>query len=99
VAALTSSATTTDTGSFTNRFDVKVTTDAGVYVGEGTDFVLNTAGTAGTDSKTGNTGGAFETGLQNFGGADSIEILQDATNRRAVAGTYSGSVTFTATTS
>src|SRR3546814_8942070 len=45
VAALTSSATTTDTGSFTNRFDVKVTTDAGVYVGEGTEFVLNTAGT------------------------------------------------------
>src|SRR3546814_16550992 len=50
----------------------------------GTDFVLNTAGTAGTDSKTGNTGGAFETGLQNFGGADSIEILQDRSEERRV---------------
>jgi len=99
VGALTSTATTGDTGSFTNRFDVRVTTDAGVYVNEAQDYVLSTVGeTSGTKSKTGTTGGAFETGLQRFGGADSIEVLADASNRRPVAGSYSGFVRFTAST-
>ena len=98
VGALTSTSTSSDTGSFTNRFDVSVTTDAGVYVGQGQDFVLSTVGGAGTAQATGSTGGAFETGLQRFGGADSISVLADPTNRRAVAGSYAGFVRFTATT-
>lgn len=99
VGALTSSSTSGDTGSFTNRFDVSVVTDAGVYVGAGQDAVLSTAGeTGGVKSLTGPTGGAFETGLQRFGGADSISVLADPSNRRAVAGSYAGFVRFTATT-
>lgn len=98
VGALTSAATTTDTSSFTNRFDVIVTTDAGVYVGGTADTILSTVGEGtGVTSLTGATGGAFETGLQRFGGADSIQIVADPSNRRAVAGTYSGFVRFTAT--
>ena len=98
VGALTSTSTSTDTGSFTNRFDVVVTTDAGVYVNAGQNAVLSTVGEAGgVKSLTGATGGAFETGLQRFGGADSIVVLADATNRRAVAGQYAGFVRFTAT--
>ena len=77
---------------------VSVVTDAGVYVGAGQDAVLSTAGEAGgVKSLTGATGGAFETGLRAFGGADSITVLADPTNRRAVAGDYNGYVRFTAT--
>lgn len=98
VGALTSTATSADTGSFTNRFDVVVVTDAGVYVGAGQDATLSTVGEAsGVKSLTGATGGAFETGLRAFGGADSIQVVADPSNRRAVAGDYNGYVRFTAT--
>ena len=105
VAALTGGSPTGDTDSFTNRFDIEVTTDAGVYVGAGQDLVLSTVGQAsGVKTVSGNTGGAFETGLQRFGGADSIKILKDAggtggNDRRATAGAYTGYLKFTATTS
>lgn len=93
----------TDTGSFTNRFDIEVTTDAGVYAGGGEDEVISTVGAlSGVASISGNSGQAFETGLQRFGGADSIKVLPSTRstggNRRAVAGTYAGYVKFTATT-
>jgi hypothetical protein len=105
VGALTSSTPVTDTGSFTNRFDVRITTDAGVYVGHGTGYVLSTAGVAGgVASTTAAVPGAFETGFGRFGGATSIEVLQP--NRgdgegplRGVAGSYAGYVRFTATAS
>lgn len=98
VGALTSAVTTTDVSSFTNRFDIAVVTDAGVYVGAGADAPLSTVGEAtGVKSLSGATGGAFETGLRSFGGADSITVVADPTNRRPVAGDYSGYVRFTAT--
>ena len=100
VSALKSSASTSDTGSFTNKFDLRVTTDAGVYVGQGTDFVIDTSTDAsGVKTVSGTTSGAFETGLQRFGGADKIEVLANPLNKRAVAGSYAGYVRFTATTS
>jgi len=100
VAALTSTNTTTDTSSFTNRFDIKVVTDAGVYVGGGQDYTMDTTGDAdGVLTTTASVPGAFETGLQRFGGADSIEILPSSDNKRAVAGDYSGYLRFTATVS
>jgi hypothetical protein len=101
VSALTTPVTVYDTDSFSNRFDIEVKTDAGVYVGQTQDFILSSAGeTSGTKSVTGNTAGAFETGLQRFGGADSIKVLpsvRSGQNRRPVAGTYNGTITFTAT--
>ena len=98
VGALKSASSTTDTGSFTNSFDIRVTTDAGVYLGAGEDYVISTAGTpGGVASATSAVSQAFETGLQRFGGADKIEVLKDATNRRPVSGTYAGYVRFTAT--
>lgn len=91
-----------DTGSFTNRFDVEVQTDAGVYIGQGQDYVLSTAGNA-SASQSGSTAGAFETGTGRFGGADYIKILPAARssggNYRPVAGNYTGYVRLTATTS
>ena len=94
----------TDTTSFTNRFDIEVTTDAGVYAGGTVDHVLSTVGQAsGTRTLTGNSGQAFETGLQRFGGADKIRILPAVRaaggNYRPIAGTYNGYVRFTATAS
>jgi hypothetical protein len=99
VGALVGGSGTSDTSSFTNRYDIEVVTDAGVYVGQGEDYTLSTVGTAGVKSVTGspNSGGAFETGLQRFGGADSIKVLADPQNRRATAGDYNGYLRFTAT--
>ena len=103
VSALQNATTVYDVDSFSNRFDIEVTTDAGVYVGQSQDYVLSSAGEAsGTKSITGSTAGAFETGLQRFGGADSIKVLpsvRSGQNRRPVAGEYNGSITFTATVS
>lgn len=101
-SALTSPTTAPyDTSSFSNRFDIEVTTDAGVYVGQGTNFVLSTAGTGtGVKTVTGSTPGAFETGLQRFGGANSIKVLPataSGENKRPIAGDYSGYLRFTAT--
>ena len=103
VGALQNATPVGDTGSFTNRFDVRVVTDAGVYVGGGQNMVLTTLGQAsGVASATGHVPGAFETGFQRFGGADSIEVLRamrpDGEGPlRAVSGAYSGYVRFTAT--
>jgi len=94
-----------DTGSFTNRFDVRVVTDAGVYVGGGQNMVLTTVGQAsGVASAQGSVPGAFETGFGRFGGADSIEVLRAMRSDgegplRAVSGAYQGYVRFTATAS
>ena len=97
-AALTTSTPVLDTGSFTNRFDLEVTTDAGVYVGQGTDFVLATASEAsGVKTVSAGVPAAFETGLQRFGGADSIKVLKNPLNKRPVAGDYTGYLRFTAT--
>lgn len=104
VAALRGGAATTDTSSFTNRFDVSVVTDAAVYAGGTQGQTISTVGDAdGVVSITGNSGQAFETGLQRFGGANSITILADAggsggNDRRATAGSYAGYLRFTATT-
>lgn len=94
----------TDTSSFTNRFDIEVVTDAGVYAGGTVDQLITTVGQAsGVATLSGNSGQAFETGLQRFGGADSIRILPavraSGGNYRPIAGTYQGYVRFTATTS
>jgi hypothetical protein len=100
VGALRGGSATTDTSSFTNRFDISVVTDAGVYIGQGQDYNLTTIGDGSGDkavSGAPNSGGAFETGLQRFGGADSITVHADPSNRRATAGSYSGYLRFTAT--
>ena len=98
VSALKTNAAVGDTGSFTNSFDVRVTTDAGVYFGLGQDYVLSSSGGV-SGVMTGNTPGAFETGTGRFGGADLVEILPSTRsaggNRRAVAGVYTGAITFT----
>jgi hypothetical protein len=103
VGALQNPTVVGDTGSFTNRFDVRVVTDAGVYIGQGQNYVLSTVGeSSGVASGTGHVPGAFETGFQRFGGADSIEVLRamrpDGEGPlRAVSGAYQGYVRFTAT--
>ena len=98
VGALVGGSATADTSSFTNRFDVTVVTDAGVYVGQGENYSLSTVGNTAVVSTTGapNSGGAFETGLQRFGGADSITVHADSANRRATSGSYAGYLRFTA---
>lgn len=109
VAALTNPVTTGDTGSFRSRFDVEIVTDAGVYLipGPGTagqDTAITTVGDAdGVAELTGNSGEAFETGTGRFGGVDSLRILPSPRAAggfyRPVAGTYTGYVRISATTS
>ena len=98
VSALKTNVAVGDTDSFTNSFDVRITTDAGVYFGQGEDYVLSsTNGASGV--LTGTSAGAFETGSGRFGGADLVEILPSTRaaggNRRAVAGAYAGTIKFT----
>jgi hypothetical protein len=98
VGALMSTNSTTDTGSFTNRYDLVVNTDAAVYVGRPAGTTMTTVSdTDGVVTLTGSTGGAFETGLRGYSGANSIQVIADPSNRRAVAGDYHGYVRFTAT--
>lgn len=103
VSPLTTTNSTLDTGSFRNSFDVEITTDAGVYVGQGEDFVLTAQGGGATATASGNTGQAFETGTGRYGGAEQIRILPEARaaggTYRPVAGTYNGTITMTASTS
>lgn len=84
-----------DAGSFANSFNVKVTTDTSVYFNANTPggVVTSNGATAGTAS--GNTNGAFETGLRRYSGMI-IEILPEG-NKRPEAGTYSAAITLTAT--
>lgn len=84
-----------DIGSFTNSFDIEVNTDMGVYLGGAAGMTIRSQNGA-DGSETGTTNGAFETGLQRFSGVNSIKVLADASGRRPVAGTYSGSITVTA---
>ena len=100
VGALMGGSATNDTGSFTNRYDISVVTDAGVYISAGENYAMTTVGDPdGVVSVSGapNSGGAFETGLQRYGGADSITVIADPQNRRATAGDYQGYLRFTAT--
>lgn len=83
-----------DTGSFTNLFDIRVTTGTGVYFGEAADWAPETSGAA--FSLTRPIGHAFETGSGTYGAAQKIEVLADSANRRAVAGAYEGAIRFTA---
>ena len=89
---------TTDTGSFANSFDVKVTTNTSVYWSNAAGGVVETNGA--NASVNGNTNGAFETGLGQYSGMV-VEILpvigSGGNNKRPVAGTYAGSITLTAT--
>ncbi len=93
---LSTTATTTDTSSFTNKFDVEVSGGAMIYVGGGT---LATAGAA-TKTQQANLPGAFETGLGTFSSVD-IKVLpalgSGGMPLRPVAGTYTGHVKITAT--
>lgn len=98
VGALKSTTAVYDQGSFANTFDVRVTTDAGVYFGQGENYQLSS--TNGADGVISNTTlGAFETGSGRFGGLDKIEVLPNARaaggNYRPVAGAYTGFVRFT----
>ena len=103
VSALKSATPAADSGSFTNRFDVEVQTDAAVYTGRPQDTIISTANQAsGIATISGTANGAFETGTGRFGGADYIRILPSSRgdaggNRRPVAGTYTGYVRMTAT--
>jgi hypothetical protein len=95
VSPMTTKVGVADTSSFVNSFDVQVVTDAGVYFGKGEGWTITTKGSAVVESNT--TTGAFETGLRRYGGVNSLTVLADASNRRAVAGAYQGYVRFTAT--
>lgn len=82
-----------DDGSFTNSFDLRVNAGgAMVYVGPGATVTTNGADA----SVTGSVAHAFETGTGQWSKVN-IDVLPNAGNRRAVAGTYAGSVTFTVT--
>lgn len=101
VSAMTTPTTVFDTGSFTNRFDVEVTTDAGVYIGQSQNYVITTLNDGdGIVTASGNNPFAFETGTGRFGGADQIRILPSARssggNYRPVAGDYTGYIRMTA---
>lgn len=102
VSALRNTTPVADLTSFTNRFNIEVITDAGVYVGAGQDAVITTVGSpSGIASLSGIVPQAFETGHGRFGGADSIRVLAAVRpaggNFRPIAGTYAGYVKFTAT--
>lgn len=95
-----------DGSSFTNEFDLIVTTGAGVYTNPGTYtgfthatpnlLTLNTTGSAGIATHTGTgTNGAFETGMAQYSGFN-VQVVNPG-NLRPIAGLYTGYVRFTAT--
>ncbi len=88
-----------DATSFSNEFDLKVTTGAGVYIGAGASYVLDTSTAASgiATSPSVLTAGAFETGLRDYSGF-SVEVLNPG-NLRPIAGIYNGYVRFTASAS
>lgn len=104
ISALRNGTTVYDTGSFTNVFDIEVTSGAAVYAGGSATTPYSTAGQAGNVySLSGSTPGAFETGTGTYGGAQSIRILPHARgsggNYRPIAGAYTGYIRLTATAS
>lgn len=85
---LTTSTTLTDSGSFTNTFDV--TADMELY------GPVTTAGATASAAPVTSLG-AFELGMNTYTNV-AIIILPNALNKRAIAGTYNGSVTLTVQT-
>lgn len=91
-----------DSGSFSNEFDLIVTTGAGVYTNAGaytgltggTPLVLNTTGASGIATSTGGVAHAFETGLAQYSGFN-VQVVNPG-NLRPIAGAYQGHVRFTA---
>jgi hypothetical protein len=100
VSKLTNSTTVSDTSSFTNNFDVEVNTDMVAYVG-GSSTITTVGAAGGVAARSAATTGAFETGLQKYGGFNSLKVLpavrSSGGNLRPIAGTYNGFVRFTAT--
>ena len=101
VTPFSTSNSTTDTGSFANSFDVRVTTNTSVYWNNNIPGgVVETAGSSVMVS--GDTAGAFETGSGQYSGMI-VEILPVAGSggnpKRPVAGDYTGSITLTASIS
>jgi hypothetical protein len=101
VTSFSTANSTTDTGSFANSFDVKVTSDTSVYwsAGHTAGGVVQSSGT--TDGVgSGNMPGAFETGTGRYSGLV-VEILpvigSGGNNKRPVAGDYTAAITLTAT--
>ena len=92
---------TTDTGSFANSFDVRVTTNTSVYWNNNIPGgVVETAGSS--VMVDGDTGGAFETGLGQYSGmiVEILPVIGSGGNpKRPVAGDYTGSITLTASIS
>lgn len=87
-----------DASSFTNEFDLVVTTNAGVYINGSPGLVLDTSTTStGIVTETGSTAGAFETGMGQYSGF-TVDIVNPG-NKRPVAGSYNGYVKFTASVS
>jgi hypothetical protein len=87
-----------DTDSFTNRFDLQVSGGAmNAYVGGQT---VDTS-VAGGDTKHFDMPTAFETGTGQYSSVDIkvLPSLRSGEPRRAIAGTYTGAVTLTATIS
>jgi len=104
VSALRNAATVYDTGSFTNVFDVEVTSGAATYAGGSATTAYSTAGQPGNvRTLTGSVPAAFETGTGTYGGAQLIRILPHARgaggNYRPISGAYTGYIRLTATAS
>jgi hypothetical protein len=102
VSALRNATTVLDTGSFTNVFDVEVTSGAATYAGGSATTAYSTAGQPGNVlTLNGSTPAAFETGTGTYGGAQLIRILPHARgaggNYRPISGAYQGYIRLTAT--
>ena len=101
VSSLSTDVDVYDPGSFTNSFDVRITTNAGVYFGKPPSAPALTLASNGANNgeATDTTIGAFETGSGQYGGIQLLEVLPKARssggNFRPVAGTYTGYVRFT----
>lgn len=101
VSALRNAATVYDTGSFTNVFDIEVTSGAATYAGGSATTAYSTAGEAGNvKTLSGNVPFAFETGTGTYGGAQLIRVLPHPRgaggNYRPIAGAYTGYIRMTA---
>ena len=101
VSSLSTNTPAGDTGSYANSFDVRITTNAGVYFGRPSTSPALTLASNGANNgeATHTTNGAFETGSGQYGSIQLLEVLPKARssggNFRPVAGTYTGYVRFT----
>jgi hypothetical protein len=101
ISALRNSTTVADTGSFTNVFDIEVTSGAATYAGGSATTPYSTAnGINNVLTLSGSTPAAFETGTGTYGGAQLIRVLPHARtaggNYRPIAGDYTGYIKLTA---